>query len=155
MRAQKIDVDKIDLVGEAEKVTETPGTLAFPHHAGSALVKPEDRGRIKGRAVAAMYEQTDRELGQIYEQMQLLAKQAREIQKRVEISESIYKAQVSFEPLIGKRYYLYRRADGEEVLSMIAPGEWGKSKPTGSFMAAVKLLSDHTWQVLETSENFS
>lgn len=45
-----------------------------------------------------MYEQTDRELGQIYEQMQLLAKQAREIQKRVEISESIYKAQVSFEP---------------------------------------------------------
>lgn len=155
MRANKIEIEKIDLVREAEKVTENPGTLAFPHHAGSALVKPEDRGRIKGRAVAAMYEQTDRELGQIYEQMQLLTKQAREIQKRVEISESIYKAQVSYEPLIGKIYYLYRRADGQEVLSVVASGEWGKSKPAGSFMAAVKLLSDHTWEVLETGEDFS
>ena len=155
MSTNKIDVDKIDLIREGEKVSQNPGTLAFPHHAGSALVKPEDRGRITGRAVAAMYEQTDRELGQIYEQMQLLAKQAKDIQKRVEISESIYKAQVSFEPLIGKIYYLYRRVDGQEVLSMIAPGEWGKSKPTGGFMAAVKLLSDHTWEVRETGEDFS
>lgn len=57
--------------------------------------------------------------------------------------------------MIGKIYYLYRRAGGHEVLSMIAPGEWGKSKPVGDFLAAVKLLSDHTWEVLETGEHFS
>lgn len=142
-------MSKIDLEKEAEKVTPTPGTLEFPHHAGSALVKPEDRGRIRGRAVAAMYEQTDRELTQIYEQMQLLAKQARDIKERVEISESIYRAQVSFEPLIGKTYHLYRRADGQEVLSMIAPSEWGRSQPYQDYLATVKLLSDHTWQVIE------
>lgn len=153
MKGKKIDIEKIDLEKHAEKVTATPGTLAFPHHAGSALVKPEDKGRIKGRAVSAMYEQTDRELNQIYEQMQLLARQARDIQTRIEISESIYKAQVSFEPLIGKTYYLYRRADTQEVLSMIAPAEWGRSKPYEIFVAKVKLLSDHTWEVLEKGED--
>lgn len=147
---KKIDVDKIDLVKEAEKITENPGTLAYPHHPGSALVKPEDRGKIKGRAVAAMYEQTDRELGQIYEQMQLLARQAKDIQNRVDVSERIYKAQVSFEPIIGKTYYLYARGENEDVLSMIAPSEWGKSKPFQQFVSKIKLLSDHTWEVLES-----
>ncbi len=153
MTGKKINIAQIDLEKHAEKVTQSPGTLSYAHHAGSALVKPEDRGRLKGRAVSAMYEQTDRELGQIYEQMQLLAKQAKEIQTRVEISESIYKAQVSFEPLIGKIYYLYRRADGQEVLSMIAPTEWGRSNPFAVFRARVKLLSDHTWEVLEKGED--
>lgn len=147
---KKIDVDRIDLVKEAEKVTENPGTLAYPHHAGSALVRPEDRGKIRGRAVAAMYEQTDRELGQIYEQMQLLARQAKDIQNRVDVSERIYKAQVSFEPIIGKIYYLYSRGENEDVLSMIAPTEWGKSKPFQQFVSKIKLLSDHTWEVLES-----
>ncbi len=149
MTGKKIDVDKIDLVKHAEKVTENPGLIAFPHHAGSAMIKPEDRGRIKGLAVAAMYEQTDRELGQIYEQMQLLARQAKAIQDRVEVSERIYQAQVSFEPLIGKTYYLYNNGEGADVLSMIGPTEWGKSRPFKQFMAKVKLLSDHTWEVLE------
>ena len=149
---KKIDVDRIDLLKEAEKVTENPGTLAYPHHAGSALVKPEDRGRIKGRAVAAMYEQTDRELAQIYEQMQLLARQAKDIQARVEVSERIYKAQVSFEPIIGKAYYLYARTETEDVLSMVGPSEWGRSSPFLKYLSKVKLLSDHTWEVLETGE---
>ncbi len=148
----KVDVEKIDLLKESEKTTDQPGTLSYPHHAGSALVRPEDRGKIKGRAVAAMYEQTDRELGQIYEQMQLLARQAKDIQSRVDVSERIYKARVSFEPIISKVYYLYAREDGEDVLSMIAPNEWGRSRPFQQYVSKVKLLSDHTWEVLETNQ---
>tara|TARA_R110000737_G_scaffold343251_2_gene369043 strand:+ start:287 stop:787 length:501 start_codon:yes stop_codon:yes gene_type:complete len=147
---KKIDIDKIDMEKEAEKVAANPGILAYPHHAGSALVKPEDRGKIRGRSVAAMYEQTDRELNQIYEQMQLLARQAKDIQSRVEVSERIYKAQVSFEPIIGRIYYLYSRADGDDVLSMIAPTEWGRSQPFQQYISKVKLLSDHTWEILES-----
>lgn len=148
---KKTDVEKIDLGKLGEKVTNQPGLLTYAHHAGSALVKPEDRGRIKGRAVAAMYEQTDRELGQIYEQIQLLARQARDIQQRVEVSERIYKARVSFEPIIGKVYHLYAK-DDEDVLSMIGPEEWGRSKPFTSYIARVKLLSDHTWEILDDAD---
>ena len=80
-----------------EGTTDKPGTIAFPHHSGSAIIKPTDRGKIKGRAVSAMHQQTDRQMTQLYEQMQLLAKQANDLKSRVEISERIYLAKINFE----------------------------------------------------------
>ena len=52
MTGKKIDVDKLDLERMKEKTTETPGILPYAHHAGSAIIKPEDKGKITGRAVA-------------------------------------------------------------------------------------------------------
>ena len=151
-RGNKIDVDKIDLEKEREKTTETPGLIAFPHTVGGAVIRPEDTGKLKGRALSAMREQTGRQMNQLYRQAQLLADQAREIQKRAEVSERIYTSQMSFEPLIGHIYYLYERKDGTDLLSMVSPDEWGRSQPFKKFLAKVKLLSDHTWEMLEQSE---
>ena len=39
---------------DSDKITENPHSLAYPHHAGSAVVKPLDQGKMKGRAVSAM-----------------------------------------------------------------------------------------------------
>lgn len=146
---KKIDIDKIDLDKMKEGTSDKPGTIAFPHHSGSAIIKPTDRGKIKGRAVSAMHEQTDRQMSQLYEQMQLLAKQANELKNRVEISERIYLAKINFEPLINHTYYMYEDANGNDILSLIAPGEWGRSKNKMRYLATVKLLADHTWEVLE------
>lgn len=134
---------------DKDKITETPATLPYAHHVGSAIIKPEDKGRIKGRAMAAMVEQTNSQMQQIYEQMQLLAEQAKKLEKRVLISEKIYNAEMNFEPVIGHIYYLYRRKNGKQVLSMIAPENWGKTIPFEAFEAKIKLLADHTWDVLE------
>lgn len=147
--ANKIDVDKIDLEKEREKISETPGLIAFPHTVGGAVIRPEDTGKLKGRALSAMREQTSRQMNQLYRQAQLLADQAREIQKRAEVSERIYTSQMSFEPLIGHTYYLYERKDGTDLLSMVGPEEWGRSQPFSKFLAQVKLLSDHTWEVTD------
>lgn len=146
---KKIDVELVDMDRMADMVTENPGLIAFPHTVGGALIRPEDKGKIKGRAVAAMHEQTEMQVQQIYEQMKLLAEQANAIKKRVAVSERIYQAKMSFEPLIGKIYYLYERENGSDLLSLIAPGEWGRSKSFKKFIAAVKLLADHTWEILE------
>lgn len=148
----KIDVDSIDLEKEKEKTTETPGLIAFPHTVGGALIRPEDTGKLKGRALSAMREQTGRQMKQLYQQAQLLADQAREIQKRAKVSERIYTSQMSFEPLIGHSYYLYERKDGTDLLSMVGPEEWGRSQPFKKFLAKVTLLSDHTWEVEEANE---
>ena len=153
-RGKRIDVDKIDLEKEREKIADMPGLIAFPHTVGGAVVRPEDTGKLKGRALSAMREQTGRQMNQLYRQAQLLAEQAREIQKRAEMSERIYMSQMSFEPLIGHTYYLYERKEGTDLLSMIAPDEWGRSQPFKRFLAKVKLLSDHTWEVLEYEEDF-
>ncbi|MDX2129531.1 MAG: DUF2452 domain-containing protein [Chloroherpetonaceae bacterium] len=148
MKENEIDVSKIELERMKLKTADTPGLLPYAHTSGSALIKPEDTGKIKGRAVSAMHEQTSMQMSQLYQQMELLAAQANAIKKRVEISERIYLAKMSFEPLIGHTYYLYRKGE-DDILSLIAPGEWGRSKSFTEFVAKVKLLADHTWDILE------
>ena len=127
-----------------------PGLLEIPHTVGSALVKPEDMGKTKGRAMTAMRQQTHNQMTQIFEQMKVLAGQARDIRKRVEISEKIYLAQMGFEPIIGQVYYLYLKKDDSHLLSMISPSEWGRSIPYKKYISSVKLLADHTWDILES-----
>lgn len=148
MTGKKIDVDKLDLERMKEKTTETPGILPYAHHSGSAIIKPEDKGKITGRAVAAMHSQTDMQMAQIYDQMRLLADQAKKIQSRIEVSERIYQASIAFEPLINHRYFLYQKADGSDFMSMIGPEEWGRKKDWAAFVAEIKLLADHTWEIL-------
>lgn len=132
-----------------DKITTTPSTLPYGHHAGSALIKPEDKGRIKGQALAAMHEQSQMQLEKIYDQVKVLVKQAEEVKSRTEISEQIYMAEMKVKPLIGHHYHLYEKEDESRVLSVISPGEWGTKLPFKKHIASVKLLSDHTWMVLE------
>ena len=134
---------------DKDKVTDIPGTISFPHHVGSALIKPEDKGKIKGRSLMAMRDQTQREMTRLYEQMQLLIKQAEDIKNRVEVSEKIYSATFNFEPVINHIYYLYEKEDGKHILSMISPKEWGNTLPYSKYLATIKLLSDHTWEILD------
>ncbi|MFD2201117.1 DUF2452 domain-containing protein [Shivajiella indica] len=145
---RKIEVDKLDLEKMKEKTTEIPGLLPYAHQSGSAVIKPEDKGKITGRAVAAMHSQTDMQMAQIYQQMHLLAEQAKSIQKRVEISERIYRTPMNFEPLINHHYFLYEKEDGTDFLSLVAPEEWGRKQKFSKFLAEVKLLADHTWEII-------
>lgn len=145
---QKIDVSRIDLDKMKEKTTETPGLLPYAHQSGSAIIRPEDKGKITGRAVAAMHSQTDMQMAQIFQQMQLLADQAKQIQKRVEVSERIYQSSIAFEPLINHHYFLYEKEDGTDFLSMVAPEEWGRKTKFKNFVAEIKLLADHTWEII-------
>jgi hypothetical protein len=137
---------------DPDKITETPGTLPYAHHTGSALVKPEDQGKLKGRALSAMEHQTDLQMSQIYEQMKLLSDQANKLQDRKRISEYIYQAEMRFEPLINHVYYLYEKEMGGYILSLIAPNDWGRSKTTYSYVATTRLLADHTWDVLDKAK---
>lgn len=144
MQSEEEFVNPIDKT----RVTETPGLLPYAHTVGSAIIRPIDQGRTKGVAMQAMYEQTGSQLSQIRKQVEQLLGQAQEIHERIRISESIYKAECRFKPGIGQRYYLYKKEEGGHLLSIIGPEEWGKGAPY-AFEATVKLLSDHTWEVLE------
>jgi len=135
---------------DKDKVADLPGLLEYAHHVGSALIKPEDKGKIKSRALTSMREQTEMQVNQVYKQMKLLLDQMNDIKTRVEISEQIYNTELPFEPIVSHIYHLYRRDDGKSSLSIIAPNEWGKfGCPFSEHVATVKLLADHTWDVLE------
>ena len=122
--------------------------LPYAASVAGALVKPTEEGVIRHKALTAMEEQTNMQLEQIRKQIELLALQAQEIHKRKELSMMIYNAKLSFKPEIGQTYYLYEKKDGSHMISLISPKEWGEGMPYKSFVAAVKLLADHTWMEL-------
>lgn len=135
---------------DPDKVADEPGLLPYAHHVGSAIIKPIDQGRTRGLGMAAMYEQTGVQLNQLKDQVALLLEQAQTIHDRIDVSESIYSAEVGFKPKVSQTCYLYqRRGEGAgRVLSLVSPGEWGP-RPPYDYVATVKLLSDHTWEVME------
>jgi hypothetical protein len=135
-----------------DKVAQNPGLLPYAHTAGGAVIKPEDTGKTKGRSILAMRQQTDRQMNQLYEQMEVLAKQAKMIADRKEISERIYDAAMGFEPIISETYYMYEKEDGSDLLSLVAPHEWGRSFKYSRYLAKVILLADHTWDVTYNEE---
>ena len=144
-KADQAFVNPID----KDKVTDTPGLLPYAHTAGSAVIRPEDKGRIRGNAMTAMYDQTDRQMEQLRKQMETLMGQAKSLNSRMEVSEVIYQADIPFQPVIHHIYHLYqRKTDGKHLLSMISPAEWGRRMPY-DHLASVRLLGDHTWEVVE------
>lgn len=147
-KPREINVEHIDMERMKERTTDLPSLLEYAHSIGGFSVVPTEQGQIKGQAMKAMKEQTDMHMTQLYEQMQLLAEQANKLKKRAEISFEIYDANMGFKPLIGHTYYLYQKKD-KKLLSIISPTEWGKSMPFEKFLAKVKLLADHTWDILE------
>ncbi len=137
---------KINPIDE-DKIAQNPGLLPYAHSVGGAIIKPLDKGKTTGIAMSAMYQQTEKQLVDIKEQVEYLLQKAQEVHNRIEISEKIYKADCGFKPIPGQNYFLYEKESDESwVLSMIGQDEWGKSCPY-NFVAEVKLLADHTWEI--------
>ena len=152
-RGNEIDLNRIDLDRMKEKTAENPGLLPYAHTSGSAVIRPEDMNRTVARSLTAMDQQTEMQMDQIMAQMKLLADQAKAIQVRKQISERVYRAEMRFEPLIGHTYYLYQRS-GADLVSLVAPQEWGRSaRKNVEWIASMRLLADHTWEILELNES--
>jgi len=134
---------------DEDNVAENPHSLTYGHHRGSVPIIPTKEGDIKHKSLSAMQQQTNSQLMQIKEQMELLAKQATEIKNRIDISEQIYNAEIRFEPLIAHTYHLYQENETKFLLSMISPNDWGRKKCPYSFIASVRLLADHTWEIIK------
>ena len=122
--------------------------LPYSASVSGAVIRANEEGMIKHKALTAMEEQTNMQLDQIRKQIELLALQAHEIQRRKELSMMIYNARLSFKPNIGQTYYLYEKHDDSFMLSLVSPKEWGPSGPFKKFVSAVRLMADHTWTEL-------
>lgn len=120
--------------------------MPYASSLSGVAIRPTKEGVIKHKALSAMEEQTNMQLNQIKEQIELLARQAQEIKKRKELSLMIYEAKLNFKPQIGSTYHLYEKKDGTHILSLVAPKEWGGNGPFKQFISSVQLLADHTWR---------
>ena len=94
---------------DKDKTAEHPGLIEYPHTIGSIMVKPDDVGKIKTRALSSMYEQTDYQLAQIQKQVELMLAQANDIKNRIAISEKIYTAKITSLRILQKMPYPFYR----------------------------------------------
>jgi hypothetical protein len=134
---------------DPDKVAQNPGLLPYAHTLGSGVIKPDDLGKIKSNALLAMEQQTNMQLKQLQDQIQVLYNQAQDIKARTEISTWIYQSHIRFDPLVNHIYHLYQQENESYLLSMVGPAEWGRSKKYKKFVATVRLLADHTWEILD------
>ena len=137
---------------DKDKIAENPHLLPYAHTVGSAIIRPIDKGRTKGVAMTAMYEQTSNQLHQIKDQVEKLLSQAQDIHDRIDVSEKVYLADCNFQPVMGQVYHLYEKMDGTWTLSMVGPEEWGANPPY-HFLAKARLLHDHTWDIIEVNKD--
>jgi hypothetical protein len=84
--------------------------------------------------------------------MDVFNREHQEIKERIEkmydeynTSIMVWESKISFEPIVGKSYFLYNFA-GELTLSLIAPNEWGREK---DFVGEYILNSDNKWIIKE------
>lgn len=131
--------------GEA-KLSPIPLTI------GSPAIRPEDKNKIKANAVEAMHHYANQEIGMLKKQADLIMQQVREIESRLHISEQIYQSDLRFTPVVNQIYHLYEKED-HFILSLIGPNEWGRTKQNKKFIASVKLLGDHSWDVLKNEQS--
>jgi hypothetical protein len=80
--------------------------------------------------------------------MDVFNREQQEIRERIEkmydeynTSIMVWESKISFEPIVGKSYFLYNFA-GQLTLSLIAPNEWGKGN---DFVGEYILNSDNKW----------
>ena len=139
--------DKIE-----ESYTGLASFAPIPLSVSSPSIKPEDRKLIKAQAVEAMHLKAQQQIDLLKRQAALIMEQARELEERVLISQQIYEATMRFSPTMMMTYHLYKRHDGEVILSLVSPEDWGKSFPFKHFVATVKLLGDHTWDILQKGD---
>lgn len=131
-----------------------PASLSpIPLSVGSVPIKPEDKGKIRANAVEAMHHYAQQEMDMLRKQADLIMQQVREIEDRLKISEQIYQSEMRFTPVVNQIYHLYEKGD-HYAISLIAPNEWGRSKTVMKHVATIRLLGDHSWQVInKSSEN--
>jgi hypothetical protein len=88
--------------------------------------------------------------------MDVFNREQQEIRERIEkmydeynTSIMVWESKISFEPIVGKSYFLYNFAE-ELTLSLIAPNEWGRGK---DFVGEYILNSDNKWITKNLAKN--
>lgn len=94
---------------------------------------------------ARMYAQ--QEYNRITELVAVLEKQAQQIKRRLEVTDSVHAAEYQFQVVMGNTYWLVWDTRKHKTLLVITgPTEWATGIPVDyEYITQVKYMGDHTW----------
>jgi hypothetical protein len=121
---------------------------------GSPAFAPIKIVEEKDKAVNVARQNAKQEYERIMEQAEILMKQARALQARLDATELVHRAKFSFNPIHGKIYHLYfDKRNSENILIQSGPSEWSCGIPANwTYSMAVKKLGDSTWALVEDEQ---
>lgn len=140
-----LDTQIQDMVAE-EAGSIRWGLSEIPMHVGSAMIRPEDRGKIRAVALESAENQARQQMAMLRRQAEALMEEARRIEERLLLSVQIFQADVNFTPVVGQVYHLYQRSNGTKFLSLIGPIQWGNRSSSLEHLGTFKHLADSTWE---------
>lgn len=95
------------------------------------------------------------EYDRIMELVAVLEKQAQQIKRRLDITDSVHAAEYQFQLAMGHCYWLVWDTRKQITrLVITGPTEWSTGKPADyEYLTQVKYMGDHTWMEIHNSEN--
>lgn len=132
--------------GEHDPHSVRWGLSEVPMHVGSAMIRPEDRGKIKAVALQSAHNQAQQQMSMLKRQAEALMEEARRIEERLRLSAQIFEADVNFTPVVGQIYHLYNRGNGSKFLSLVGPRQWSERTKPLEHLGTFRYLADSTWE---------
>lgn len=108
-----------------DNVSDNPGILPYGSNVGAPAIFVNDIQHWKEPRIISVNQQFE-------DKFLELKKEYEKLIEEYKWNELVYKAKFSFEPVIGKIYYLYCDKNEKLFLSLISPNEW-KQKYIGTF----------------------
>jgi len=98
---------------------------------------------------ARMYAQ--QEYDRIMELVAVLEKQARDIKRRLDVTDAVHAAEYQFQVVMGQCYWLvWDKRKEKTLLIHNGPDNWSSSAPDDyEYQVQVKYMGDHTWMEIE------
>ena len=125
---------KPDLVVWSEKNGYDAKLMTYPTSAGSQGFDLPNVPLFRSESSKKMMDVFNREHQEIKERIE-------KMYEEYNTSIMVWESKISFEPIIGKSYFLYNFS-GELRLSLIAPNEWGREK---DYIGEFLLNSENKW----------
>lgn len=124
---------KPDNVVFSENEGYNASLLSYSTNVGAPMIQMDDVVTWKRRGINNVNKEFESKFNELKIQYENLMKE-------YEWNELVYNARISFEPVVGEIYHLYRDNEGVNFLSLISPQEWNKEH-IGTF----QLNSDKKW----------
>jgi hypothetical protein len=125
--------------------------IEYPMEVSAPVFAPIKVLEEKDKAVNIARQNAQLEYDRIMEQAEVLVKQAKALQARLDATEMVHAAKFSFNPIHGKIYHLYvDQKNQTNILIQNGPSDWSCGIPQHwTYSYAVKKLGDSTWAIVD------
>ena len=122
----------------------------YPTEIGSAAFAPVPIKEQKDIMLNVARANAEQEFQRIMDLVEVLKKQANDLEQRLLLTEKIHQAKFNFKPVVNSIYWVVQ-VDTDQILTPLGPNDWSTGAPNNyKYMYKVKFLGDYTWINIES-----